>query len=107
MSDWLLAVMIGAAFGLVIGIKVARDSARKEPVRGGTLAQAMNYLGSAGLTSILPFVIAALVIGLPAVQLIGTILGLTAVTFVFLLVYGAVEPPKPPAEEGAPPVLGT
>ena len=106
MNDWILAVIVGVALGAVIGVKVSRDSIKKEPVRGGTLPQVMNYLASTSLTSVLPFVIAGLVVGLRFLTLFGTALGLIALTAVFLLIFGAVEPPVIEAEEGAPAVLG-
>jgi hypothetical protein len=99
MSDWLLAVLIGAACGLVIGVKIARDSHQKQPVQGGLLAQVFHYLACAGLTGMLPYIIAGIIVGLPFLKLFGTALGFLAVTAAFLLVYATFENPR-----GAPPV---
>ncbi len=91
MNEWLIAIMIGAAFGLVIGIKIARDSNAKEPVQGGPLAQAFHYLACSGLTGMLPFIITGIIVGLPFVKVFGTAVGFLALTAVFLLVYAGIE----------------
>ena len=91
MVDWLIAVLIGAVCGLVIGIKIAHDSNRKQPVRGGILAQVFHYLACAGLTSMLPFVIAGIIVGLGFLALFGTAVGFLALTGVFLLIHAGFE----------------
>jgi hypothetical protein len=91
MSDWLIAVFVGALCGLVLGIKIARDSNKKQPVKGGPLAQTFHYLACAGITAVLPFVITGLVVGLPFVQLFGTAVGFLALTAAFLLLDVVVE----------------
>lgn len=91
MSDWLIAVLIGAAFGLVIGIKIARDSNAKLAVVGGPLAQVFHYLASASLTGMLPYIITGLIVGLSFLTLFGTAIGFLALTALFLLLYGLIE----------------
>jgi hypothetical protein len=91
MSDWLIAVLIGAALGLLIGIKIARDSNARQPVRGGALAQTFHYLACSGLTGMLPFIITGIIVGLPALLLFGTAVGFLALTAVFLLLDAAIE----------------
>jgi hypothetical protein len=103
MSDWLTALLIGAALGLLVGTKIARDSRAKESVRGGALAAAFHYLACAGMSTTIPFIITGIVVGLPFLKLFGTALGILAVTFACLLVYAIDERSAPPAE--AKPVL--
>ncbi len=91
MSDWMIAVLIGAAFGLVIGVKIARDSNARQPVQGGPLAQIFHYLASALLPAMLPYIITGLVVGLPFLTLFGTALGFLALTALSVLLYAAVE----------------
>ena len=91
MSEWLIAIIIGAAFGLVIGVKIARDSNAKEPVQGGPLAQTFHYLACSGLTGMLPFIITGIIVGLPFIKLFGTAVGFLAVTAIFLLVHASIE----------------
>jgi hypothetical protein len=64
MSNWLVAVLIGAVFGLVIGIRIARASDSKQPVRGGLVGHGLHYLACAGMSSTVPFIVAGVVIGL-------------------------------------------
>jgi hypothetical protein len=102
MSDWWTAVLIGVTFGLVIGVKIARDSLAKESVRGGVLAQGFHYLACAGLTGMLPFIITGLVVGLPLVELFGTAVGSLAVTAGLLIGYAVIEQSAPPAPDTGP-----
>jgi len=102
MSDWLTALLIGAAIGLVVGIKIARDSHAKESVRGGAAASAFHYLACAGMSTTIPFIFAGIVVGLPFLKLFGTAVGILAVTFACLLVYAASERGAPPAEAAKP-----
>jgi len=91
MGNWLLAVAIGAAVGVVVGLKIARDSNAKLAVQGGALAQLFHYLASASLSALLPYVIAGVVVGLSFLALIGTAVGFMALTGLFLLLYAAFE----------------
>jgi hypothetical protein len=90
MGNWAIAVLIGAAFGMVIGIRIARDSYRKQPVQG-SIARVFHYLACAGLASMLPFIVAGIVFGLRFPVLFGTAVGSLALTAVFLLVYAGFE----------------
>lgn len=103
MSAWLTALLIGAAIGLLVGVKVARDSNAKEKVRGGAVAGAFHYLACAGMSTTIPFIVAGIVAGLPFLKLFGTAVGILAATFVFLLAYAVRERGAPPVE--AAPVL--
>lgn len=91
MNDWLIALFIGAAVGLVIGIKIARDSNKKLAVTGGPLAQLFHYLASAALTGTMPYVITGLIVGLSFLKLFGTAVGFLAVAALSLLIYGIFE----------------
>ncbi|NDJ75261.1 MAG: hypothetical protein GYB65_03290 [Chloroflexi bacterium] len=95
MSDWLIVVLIGAACGVLLGIKVARDSRTKETVRGGTGADVFHYLASASMSSTLPFIIAGIVVGLRFVVLFGTAVGFLALTMTWLLLYASIEQNAP------------
>ncbi len=91
MTEWVIAVLIGATIGLVIGVKIARDSNARQPVRGGVLAQVFHYLACAGLTGMLPFIITGIVVGLSFLALFGTAVGFLALTGVFLLAHAGFE----------------
>ncbi len=95
MSEWLVAVILGAAVGLGLGVKIARDSDAEQPVRGGPAARLFHYLACAGLTGMPPFVLAGLVLGLPFLTLFSMALGFLAVTAACLLIYAAAEPDAP------------
>lgn len=105
MSDWLIAVIIGAALGLLIGVKIARDSNARQPVRGGMLARVLHYLACSGLTGMLPFIIAGIIVGLPILLLFGTALGFLVLTAVLLLLTAAIERGGAPSP-GTGPALG-
>jgi len=101
-SDWLLAVLIGAAFGLAIGVRLARDSKQKQGLRGGVVSEALHYLACAGIASVLPFVIAGIVLGLRFLTLLGTGVGFLAFVALVLLAFAAVENAAPPLPERPP-----
>jgi len=96
MSEWLIAILIGAAIGLALGVKIARDSNAKQPVRGGALAQVFHYLACAGLSGMLPFIITGIIVGLPFLKLFGTAVGFLAITGAFLLIHAGAERPSLP-----------
>jgi len=94
-SEWLAAVIVGAAVGLALGVKIARASNAEQPIRGGAAARAFHYLACVALTGMPPFVLAGLVLGLPFLTLFGTALAFLGVTAACLLVYAAAEPDAP------------
>lgn len=91
MTDWLIAVLIGVGVGLLLGIKIAHDSNARQPVLGGIPARLFHYLACAGLSGMLPFIIAGIVVGLSFLALFGTAVGFLVLTGVFLLVYAGFE----------------
>jgi hypothetical protein len=92
MPDWVNPVLIGVAFGLVLGIFVARKSNAEKPVKGGVLAQAAHYLGASLFVSAAPTVlIGAIVYRLPFVNNIVVALGILAMAGISLIIYAAVE----------------
>ena len=91
MNEWMIAILIGAACGLVLGIKIARDSNAKLAIKGGPLAQIFHYLASASLTGMLPYIITGLIVGLSFLKLFGTAVGFLALTGIFLLVHAQFE----------------
>lgn len=99
MSDWLWAVVIGAAIGLAIGVRLARDSKKKQGLRGGAASEALHYLACAGIASVLPFVITGIVLGLPFLTLLGTGAGFLAFVALVLLAFAALEQAAPPLPE--------
>jgi len=101
-SDWLLAVLIGAAFGLAIGVRLARDSKQKQGLRGGAASEVLHYLACAGIASVLPFVIAGLALGLRFLTLVGTGVGFLAFVALVLLAFATVENAAPPLPERPP-----
>lgn len=97
MGDWMLAVVIGAGVGLLLGVKIARDSHADHPVMGGPLAQVFHYLACVGLTGMLPFIITGIIVGLHFLELFGTALSFLAFTALMLLIYAAIEQNAPEA----------
>lgn len=91
MTDWLIALLIGVGVGLLLGIKIAHDSNARQPVLGGIPAQLFHYLACAGLSGMLPFIIAGIVVGLSFLALFGTAIGFLVLTGIFLLAYAGFE----------------
>lgn len=93
MNEWMIAILIGTALGLVIGVKIARDSNAKLAVKGGPLAQLFHYLASASLTGMPLYIITGIIVGLSFLKLFGTAIGFLAATAIFLLAYALFERP--------------
>src|SRR5690606_35488099 len=102
MSDWWLAVIIGLAFGLAIGVKLARDSKKKQGLRGGAASEALYFLACAGIASVFPFILAGIVLRLPFLTLLGTGVGFLAVVALTLLIFVALEQSAPPQPASTP-----
>lgn len=97
MGDWWTAVLVGAAFGLVMGLWISRDSNKKQAVVGGGLPRALHYLACSAMPSVLPFVITGIILGLPFLYLIGTGLGFLALAFALLIALAVLERGAVPA----------
>ena len=91
MENWLIAVAIGGAVGVVLGVKIAQDSNAKLAVKGGAPAQLFHYLAGVSLSALLPYIVAGVVVGLSFSALIGTAFGFMALTGLFLLLYAVFE----------------
>ena len=98
MPNWLLALLIGGAFGLLFGIVVAGKSANHKPIRGGTPARVFHYLGASAFVAVAPTVL----VGSYLYKLhffprllrgIGLGFGLLAVAAVCLILYAVFEAP--------------
>ena len=96
MPNWLIAITIGGAFGLVFGIFVSRKSAAQKPIRGGTVAQVFHYLGASAFMSVAPTVLVCsflykLHFFPRLLRGIGTGFGMLAIAAVCLILYAAFE----------------
>jgi hypothetical protein len=98
MPNWLIALLLGGAFGLIVGVFAARKSAKEKPIRGGTLAKLFHYLGASAFVAVAPTVL----VGSYLYKLhffprllrgIGLGFGLLAVAAVCLILYAVFEAP--------------
>ncbi len=91
MGEWLLALLIGVIIGLVLGVKIAQDSNKEQPVRGGSIAQTFHYLACSFMASVLPFVLTGVILGMKFLVLFGTGVGLLVLTGLCLLLEASIE----------------
>lgn len=92
MPNWLIALLIGSALGLVFGIFVVRKSAAEKLIQGGPLAAAFHYLGASAFLSAAPTVlIGAILYKLPFVQGVSLALGLLLLAWIFLMLHAVFE----------------
>jgi hypothetical protein len=101
----LIGVFAIIVIALFFGARTARSSSKREKILGGTTAQALHFIASCLLVAVLPTVLVSVFVlrpewttiaGLsvaPFVQIVGIAFGLTALAFIVLLVYAAVERP--------------
>lgn len=99
---WSSAVLIGAAFGAVIGIYLRQQSLKEKPINGGMPAEVFHYLACAMLGSTTPFIIAAIVNGLPFLTMFGTAIGFLLVGAIMVIGYAAFESQAPEVQNLKP-----
>ncbi|MBC8171540.1 MAG: hypothetical protein H7X77_07695 [Anaerolineae bacterium] len=96
MNDFLLPIIIGIPFAALVGRYIARKSAAKEPIHGGSAARIAHYLGATGAAGgaiFLPFVPIMLIMG-RSVQW-ALVMGISSMVFglLSLVVFAAIERP--------------
>jgi hypothetical protein len=89
---WLVTLVIGGVFGLIVGIFIARESAVRKPIKGGPLANGFHYLGSSAFVAAAPTVLIGVIFfRLPFLSSITLAFGLLALVVICLVVYGVFE----------------
>lgn len=88
---WLLAVVIGLAFGLFFGIFMRAESIKRKPIYGGAGAHLFHYLAATILSGLIPMIIAAIILHLPILRIMATGLSFSLANFIFLTSYGFFE----------------
>lgn len=95
LPGWVMAILIGGSFAAVVGILVARKSARKKPIVGGPLAQVFHYLGTVAMISPAPMlIVGAFIYRIDFGASVGLCLGGLGLGFVLLMVMAAFETAK-------------
>jgi hypothetical protein len=87
------ALLIGFAFGVVLGLIIVRASHRAEAVRGGPLAHLFHFLGASMFASTLPTVLATVFLGGGFLQAVATAFALVVISLALLLIYALFERP--------------
>jgi hypothetical protein len=96
MDNAQLALLIGLGCGLVFGSFVARSSARREKIYGGTAALLFHYIGAAAVTGILPLVLASLILGGGFGLAFPLAVSFMLTGFAALVIFAAIENPARP-----------
>jgi hypothetical protein len=92
LPNWFAVLLIGGAFGLIVGVFAARRSAAQKPVKGGLVANVFHYLGASAFVAVAPTVlIGVFVYRLPFLSSVGLGVGLLALVAVCLVIYGVFE----------------
>jgi hypothetical protein len=96
MPNWLIALLVGGAFGLIMGVFIARKSAKEKSIQGGTLASVFHYLGASAFVAVAPTVLVGsflykLHFFPRLIRGIGLGFSLLAVAAVFLILYAIFE----------------
>jgi hypothetical protein len=93
MNDFLSPILIGLAIGAVAGVFVARSSARKQKIHGGSAAKIFHYLGASAFVSALPTGLIELLFGRGFGGAIVASLSLAVISLAFLLIFALFERP--------------
>ncbi len=97
MENWQIAVLVGGLIGLLAGTWVARKSAQKQALTGGSLGKVLHYMACAAQTAAAPAALVSVLLsrGLPLVPriLTGVELALSFIVLALLLlvVHAAYE----------------
>ena len=93
MDNILLALLIGLICAFGLGYFIARESLRREPVHGGTVALVLHYIGAAGVTGTLPVVLASLLLHGGFQLAFPLALSFMGTAVVALLIFAVIELP--------------
>jgi hypothetical protein len=88
-----LALLIGLAFALIGGYFTARSSSKRQPIHGGPAALALHYIAAAGVTGILPVVLASLFLGGGFGLAFPLALSFMGTSLLALLIFAVIEQP--------------
>ena len=89
---WLITLVIGGVFGLIVGYFAARTSAARKPIQGGPLANLFHYLGSSAFVAAAPTVLIGVIFfRLKFLTSIALAFGLLGLVAVCLIIYGCFE----------------
>lgn len=93
MDNAQLALLIGLVAGLGLGVFTARSSARRQKIHSGAAAHLFHYIASAGVTGILPVVLASLILGGGFGLAFPLALSFMGVSLVSLVIFALIEQP--------------
>ncbi len=98
LPNWAVALLVGGAIGLIVGVFLARRSAKEQPIKGGPLANLFHYLAASAFVGVAPTVlIGTALYHAPffprLLQGIGLGLTLLATAAVCMLLYAVFEAP--------------
>jgi hypothetical protein len=86
-------ILICLVFAVVFGPLAARSSNRRATIYGGLIAQIFHFIGAAALVSVLPAVIAGLVLGGGFRAGVPVAVGLLVISLSSLVVFAIFEQP--------------
>ena len=92
------SLLVCAVFAVIFGPLTARSSHRRSPIRGGIVAQAFHLIGTMAFVSVLPGVIAALILGGGFETAFPLALTLSVLSFLSLLVFAVFEHSAGPSQ---------
>ncbi len=93
MDNLAFAPLIGLGFGVVFALFVARRSLNEKPVYSGAPAQVLHFLGVVAFCSMVPTVIATLILHGGFVRAVISALAWFALAFMLLVIFAALEKP--------------
>jgi ABC-type sulfate transport system permease component len=99
MDNAQIAILIGLVSAVVLGFFTARSSARREAIHGGPLAELFHFIGAAGVTGILPMVLASLILRQGFELAFPLALSFMGTSLIALVLFAIVEMPAREAAE--------
>lgn len=93
MDIWQESILIGLVLGVIMAIWVAPRSAKKDAIRGGSMAQVFHFIGAALFSAVLPTVLVSLILRGGFGVAFPLAIGLLVLAYVALLGYAVFEKP--------------
>ncbi|MDX1993415.1 MAG: hypothetical protein SF029_13580 [bacterium] len=96
-SEVLETMAVSLVFAVIFGPLLARSSARRDRIYGGTLSHLFHIISAGGMVGALPGVIAGVILGVPFLTTVAVAFGCLGISLLASLLFAIVEKPSLPA----------
>ena len=95
---WLYVLLIGLVIGLVLGVFMRRESAKRKPIYGGVPAEFFHYIACSTMSGLVPVIFVALFAEMPFLRIAGSGISFSLSTLILLMIFAFFENGKEPTD---------